>query len=226
MAPRAQNGQTPVQADQEKKPDAIEAPLPDVIHGPNGQPFATVEAATADLVSRGLDPIVWRAVPYGAGFALANSNRAPQLRTAVRESEHKGLNFGSATPTPDGSKVLTLENCEYLRIQVRPGRDGEDPQVDLRHNGDVLRVHRGVETIIPRRFISCLNDSVVRKHIIRPGVGRKFVGHVTRHDFSVLGPATVADYRRMRDAGAQIQEQEMMTAALAAAGQQRLQGGG
>lgn len=113
---------------------------------------------------------------------------------------------------PEGEKAIVTNminpfTTKFKRVMFAD-RSNETQTVDVvvAVNGETLKFQRGVEVIVPEQHLETLRLAVYNKYSHtpqgqgQPG-GRRVVGRISRYQWTELGDATYAEYKKMFDAG-------------------------
>lgn len=117
----------------------------------------------------------------------------------VPEDEGDDGDAGEVSSVPVAPKVAK-EGYKRVRFHVK-SRPDDDDDVTLAVNGDVLKIQRSMEVVIPDRYVECAKNARYPQFKQMPNQPRKIVGEILVYPYDMLGDATEAEYLQMREAG-------------------------
>lgn len=100
------------------------------------------------------------------------------------------------------SAAATAPQRQFWKVRFHLPSDRNQPdRVTLACNDDVVTCQRNAVVVLEEKFLEVARHGVYTKYISQPGEGRKTGMQVMLFPFDVLGPATEAEYRAMRQQG-------------------------
>ena len=97
---------------------------------------------------------------------------------------------------------VAVDREEYRRVRFHEKRhDYEEDRVKLSCNGEQVVVARGVEIVLPMRYLEIARHACYPKFTQVPGQDRKISTPIAVFPFDDLGPAESKDFYRMKKEG-------------------------
>jgi len=165
----------------EVKPEDIK-----IIYSSGGEPFVSESGAKKAMKMKGLDPDLWEPAPITG----KPTNEDP-MGTRI-----EGYVLRKVQPKEKHVK------SDFYRVRFTEKSNPADPDdVMLAVNGENLICQRGVEVIIPARFKECADHGTFPVFKQLPNKPRKIVAKIQYFPYQYMGPATEADFVRMKKEG-------------------------
>jgi len=90
----------------------------------------------------------------------------------------------------------------YFKVMFQMKSNPQEPNdVTISVNGEVLHMQRGVEVIIPKRYLGACDDAYYETFEQMPGKDRKVTARVSVYAYTVLGPSTEKAYLAKKKEG-------------------------
>ena len=164
----------------------------DMILMGDGKPFPDEEKARKALKNRNLDPAIHEVVKIGDGWAIKPAG----------DIEDDGLKESGKEEPVKVEVKDTPKKEKFWRVRFHAKSDAnQQDNVELSVNGETLLIMRDTDTIIPARFRECAEHAFYIKFRQLPGETRKNESKIMIFPFSIIGEATEAEYKKLKEEG-------------------------
>jgi len=175
------------------------------------EPFKTPASANlvkTNAVKRGaMDPRDYEIMPYTLGdkegYALVRkgSQVAAKLQSEGAEPVETATDPTRQVLTDDKRKSeegltpagLPVNGYSVVVFHEKPHQDLQN-DVILGHNTEVIQCQRGVEVIIPNKYLGVADDGIFRKFKVIPGEDRKVSSVIQHYPYTRIREATKEEY--------------------------------
>jgi len=172
----------------------------DIRMAKNGRPFKTEEEAQGELKKLELAPDVWGVQPKDGGWVLM---KHLAVLSAQREDQSK---------RDEAVRAKVIDGEKYFRV-VFPEKGGphDTEKVEISWQGVRITVSRGVEVVLPQRFLGVCDNAVQRVFEPAPRGSSAYVpaGVVRRRPYTKLGESTREEFLKQWNEGNHITRAEV-----------------
>jgi hypothetical protein len=155
-------------------------------------PFKTEAAVKISMGKKGFDRGDYEILTHVDGGFAAELKDGVSVNKATAKKELDE----EAPPAPKA------DSGSYRRVRFHSkSSENQQDSVELSVNGEVLVAERGVEVVIPQRFVDCARHATYPLFKQLPNQPRKIVGAMMLFPFDDLGEGTEDEYRKQRAAG-------------------------
>jgi hypothetical protein len=169
----------------------------------DGKPYKSEETANAALRKSELSPDVWGVYQREGGWVLAKHVAIIKEQAAAEQAR------------AEYNQNKELANEKYFRV-IFPERTGphDTENVEIAHQGTRITIKRGVEVVLPQRFLGVCDNAVVR--VFEPAArgvhAYQQAGLIKRRPYTKIGEATREEFLQAWDEGNTVTRREVAAA--------------
>jgi hypothetical protein len=166
----------------------------------SGRPFKTEEDAQNELKKLELSPEVWGVQPKDGGWALIK-----HLAVLAMQKEEQ-------TKRDEVVRAKVIDGEKYFRV-IFPEKSGgmDTEKVEISWQGIRITVSRGVEVVLPQRFLGVCDNAVQRVFEPGPRGTQAYVpaGIIRRRPYTKIGEAMREEFLKQWNEGNHITRAEV-----------------
>lgn len=151
--------------------------------------------------------------------AKAKSEPKPVNPVVSPPVRNDAAQFPDDVSVTSGVLAATAKEEQYFFVQFQEKSSEQDLDlIPLGINNDVIMCRRGEKIILPKSYLEVADHAIFRKFRAVPGQPRKVETIVKRFPYSIIGPASRADFVTMMNAGNTKRDEDIARAEAAAQG--------